>query len=164
MLTRLIEQYICSNGIKIQKWKNDAGYDIAVIQNGIIQSTCLTNDKTEAKELFESLCFENETNKSCVNKYMNREKSITEYLLKRGLHPKHKGFSLIKMALTDALNKKYIIQDVIKVYEDLAKISKMNIYAVERNIRYSITTACYTKQVPKVSNNEFLAKACVDLL
>ena len=62
-IVKKIDEYICKSGIKIQKWKSEKGYDIAVIDNGIIMSTYFTPNPDNARSMFEKRIaeFENKT-------------------------------------------------------------------------------------------------------
>lgn len=52
MMVKKIDEYICRSGIKIQKWKSEIGYDIAVVSNGIIISTYFTENRDSAISMF----------------------------------------------------------------------------------------------------------------
>ncbi len=62
-IVKKIDEHLCKNGIKIQKWKSETGYDIVVIDKGIIISTYFTPNPDNAHLMFEKRIteFENKT-------------------------------------------------------------------------------------------------------
>lgn len=52
MLVVKIDEHICSNGAKVQKWQCGNGWDIVVMQTGTVQSTVFTTSITQAEDLF----------------------------------------------------------------------------------------------------------------
>ena len=51
-LVTMIDEHICCNGVKVQKWQSIDGWDIVIMKDGVVQSTTLASNITQANALF----------------------------------------------------------------------------------------------------------------
>lgn len=52
MVVNKIDECICSNGVKVQLWKCENGFDIVLMEKGSVKQTVFTADKKQAEKIY----------------------------------------------------------------------------------------------------------------